>query len=286
MIRTMIALSAQFLLLGIAQAASVPDGWPPEVTATVGDVGVRFESRSFWTLYRINYRGISVGIDQFGSHYGTVAKLKGIGFIGSGHRENKDEQIIDVRFVVDGKRITLPVASYFCNEIRMVKKSRIEAINLYSEVVVADGVITESVAYDVDCPVELDLIYHFMHPWNPSTSDYCASLPDGSEVVGTFTGANDFKLNKPIKWTAVYDRKHETGAMTRVVEAPEGRPYFVKYWDKELPYKKFYLQAYTNRTLMPGERYAFSVKVVPFAAGSSTWMDEARRIDARLGVKP
>ena len=69
----------------------VHEGWPAEITADVGDLQVRFESRSFWTLYRIDYKGTRLCMDRWGSHYGSVVSFPGVGFIGSGHTENEDE---------------------------------------------------------------------------------------------------------------------------------------------------------------------------------------------------
>ena len=52
--------------------------WPKEIVADViapegAGLQIRFESRSFWTLYRIDYRGTRLCLDRFGSHYGSVA---------------------------------------------------------------------------------------------------------------------------------------------------------------------------------------------------------------------
>ena len=40
-----------------------------------------------------------------------------IGFIGSGHRENEDEQVLTLQLKVDGKVIAKPAEKYDCNSI-------------------------------------------------------------------------------------------------------------------------------------------------------------------------
>ena len=84
------------IAVGQEQGILPNPGWPRQFTAVVGDIEVRFEDRSFWTLYRIDYKGTRLCLDRWGSHYGSVASFPGVGFIGSGHSENEDEQVLSL----------------------------------------------------------------------------------------------------------------------------------------------------------------------------------------------
>ena len=100
--------------------------WPKEIVADVCDMQIRFESRSFWTLYRIYYKDMILGLDRFGSHYGTVANFPNLGFVGSGHKENKEtEHVLNLQLLVDGKPVEKPKSLYACQSIELVKKTKI-----------------------------------------------------------------------------------------------------------------------------------------------------------------
>ena len=100
---------------------------------------------AFWSLYRIDFRGTRLGLDRWGSHYGSVANFPGVGFVGTGHTENEDEEIVDLELFVDGKPVQEPESSVACEEIQLVKESRIRDLVLNSEIRVCDNRIFEEV---------------------------------------------------------------------------------------------------------------------------------------------
>ena len=116
------------------------EGWPSEIVADVGDLQVRFESRSFWTLYRIDYRGTRLCLDRWGSHYGSVVSLPGVGFIGSGHTEHEDEQILDLKLSVDGSPVEKPASTVQCRQLTLQKQSRIRNFVLHTVIQVQDNI--------------------------------------------------------------------------------------------------------------------------------------------------
>lgn len=158
-----------------------------------------------WTLYRIDYKGTRLCLDRFGSHYGSVANFPGVGFIGSGHTENENEQVLDLKVFVDGKPVPKPESPVRCRSIRLLKKSRIRTLVLTTEIEVRDGRILEDVRLRADKPTPVTLIYHFMHPWTPTATEYLAELSDGTRLEGVFNGDRKQKIDKPTRWSAVYD---------------------------------------------------------------------------------
>jgi hypothetical protein len=251
---------------------------PPEIMAELGDIEIRFESRSFWTLYRIDYKGTRLCLDRFGSHYGSVANFPGVGFIGSGHTENEDEQVLDLKLFVDGKLVKKPEPTVGCREIRLVKTSRIRDLVLSTEIDVREGRIVEDVRLKADKPTPVNLIYHFMHPWTPSATEYSAELLDGTLIEGVFNGDRSQKIDKPTRWSAVYDGPSGKGAVTRVVDAPTDDDWRTRYWDVPDRYRKHYLVTFLNKTVPADREFHYQVVTIPFEASQEQWKAEAARL--------
>jgi len=244
------------------------DAWPKEIVATVDDLGVRFESRSFWTLYRIDYQGTRLGLDRYGSHYGSVANFPGVGFIGSGHTENEEEQVLAKQLFVDGKLVEQPAATVRCGDIRLVKQSRIRTLVLDTEIHVRDNRIWEDVRLKADRPTPVNLIYHFMHPWTQTATEYCAELLDGSRVEAACTGDKGQKIDKPPRWSAVYDAPSGKGVVTYVLAAPKDNPWRTRYWDISDRYRKHYFVTFLGQTVPAHTEFHYRVVTVPFAAAA------------------
>jgi hypothetical protein len=253
-------------------------GWPAEIVAEVGDLGIRFESRSFWTLYRIDYKGTRLCVDRFGSHYGSVANFPKVGFIGSGHTENEDEQVLDLRLTVDGKPVAKPESPVRCQSIRLLKKSRIRALVLNTEIEVRDGRILEDVRLRAERPTPVSLIYHFMHPWTPTATEYLAELADGTRLEGVFNGDGKQKIDKPTRWSAIYDGPSAKGAVTVVVAAPTEDDWRTRYWARPPAYRKHYFVTFLGRTIPADREFHYRVVTVPFAAPAERWKEEAARL--------
>jgi hypothetical protein len=199
------------------------EGWPREIVAYVDDLEVRFESRSFWSLYRIDYRGTRLGLDRWGSHYGSVANLPGVGFVGTGHTENEDERIVDLELFVDGMPIEEPESNVTCEEIRLVKESRIRDLVLKSEILVHENRIVEQVLLTAEKAMPVNLVYRFMHPWTDTATEYMAEALDGTREEGVFNGDGKQKIDQATRWSAIYDGPSSKGVLSYVLEAPTPR---------------------------------------------------------------
>ncbi len=255
-----------------------PPGWPQQFTAIVGDIEVRFEDRSFWTLYRIDYCGTRLCLDRWGSHYGSVASFPGVGFIGSGHTENENEQLLEAKLFVDGQPVETTKPTVRCQEIRLVKKSRIRALVLNTEITISDGRIIEDVRLRADEPTPLKLLYHFMHPWTPTATEYCAELLDGTRIEGLFNGDRSQKIDQPTRWSAIYDTPSGKGAVTRVLETPPNHNWRTRYWDVPDRYRKHYLVTFQNQTVPADQEFHYRVVTLPFEASQEQWKAEAARL--------
>lgn len=279
------------LLTGLAAPAAgedrgpQPSGWPREIVAQVGELGVRLESRSFWTLYRIDYRGTRLCLDRWGSHYGSVACFPGTGFIGSGHTENENEQVLDARLLVDGQAVARPEAKLQCRQLVLEKRSRIRAFTLSTRVEVGDNRIVEQVRLTAAQPTPVKLIYHFMHPWTFTATEYLAELRDGSRLEGPFVGDHKFRVDRATRWSAIYDGPTGKGAVTYVLDAPQDDDWRTRYWDISDRYRKHYFVTFMDKTVPAGREFLYRVVTVPFEALGPRWKAEAGRVAQECGKR-
>ena len=258
--------------------------WPASILIDCGPIETRFESRSFWTLYRLDYKGKRVGKDVFGSHWGSVANFRGIGFIGSGHTENDEEQVLDLKLEIDGKSIDKPAPKYTCEHATLRKKSHIRDLYLTTRVDVLEDRIVEDVVLRAKKETPLNLMYHFMHPWVPEMSDYCGVTEEGIEVRGRFVGDGKMKIQQPVRWSAVYSETLERGAVTVVLAVPEGIEWDARYWDKEGVYRKHYFATLFSQSPPLNKDLHYRVAVLPFEATPETWEQVAYE-KADIGLK-
>ncbi len=254
------------------------NGWPREIIAELGDLEVRFESRSFWTLYRIDYKQTRLGLDRWGSHYGSVVNFPDVGFIGSGHTENEDEQILKLTFWVDGKPVQTPPTTLRCRQLKLQKKSRIRDLLLDTEIEVQDNKIVEDVRLLAEKATPVNLIYHFMHPWTVTATDYLAELPDGSHLEGAFDGNGGHKIDRAVRWSAIYDGPTGKGVVTYVADVPTDDDWRTRYWDLPNRYRKHYLTTFLKSTVPAGKEFHYRVVTIPFEADPALWKEAAARV--------
>jgi hypothetical protein len=252
--------------------------WPDDITADIGYLQVRLESRSFWTLYRVYYKGEHLGLDVWGSHYGNVAKFHGIGFIGSGHTENENEKVISKKLLIDGKNILNPEKKYKCSKsIKLIKKSQIRNLEIDSELEIFSDRFIEDVRIKALKPEKLDFMLLFMHPWNISFSDY-AILDKGQEATGKFTDSKAYKVNKAVRGVSLFNSKLNKAIITIINEIPQGVQWRNSYWDYPKRYRKHYLKTFNNKTIKPGKDYYFRAETILFETTFDQWKKKAQEI--------
>ena len=276
-------------LSGIAHGAPESPGadWPESITARVGALSVRFESRSFWTLYRIDHEGVRLCLDSWGSHYGSVAKFPDVGFIGSGHTENEDEVVESLAFYVDGVGVPIPSDVESAESVRLEKQSRLRTLRLHTVVTVLPDRIHESVSVSAMEDTPLELMYHFMHPWDPAMTHYVGEQRDGTVLRGAFDNDKKQELDVPTTWSAVYNKQQQRGALTVVLDAPE-QDWRTRYWDVPNRYRKHYFTTFLGETVLAETRHDYRIVTIPFQSGVDIWeehahvlADEAREIASK-----
>jgi len=257
-------------------APRIDANWPRSITANVGDLGIRLESRSFWTLYRVDYLGKRIGQDVYGSHYGHVFSFKGVGFVGSGHVENEEEQMQELKLEIDGAPVTEVRADYpAVSRLTLIRRAKVRTLEVSSVLTVADNRIDEAAEVTALADTELNYGYICMYPWVTGFSDY-AVLDKDSDIRGKFTDSKKFMIDKPVTKVAIYDEELGIGVLTTVMEAVNTEPRSERYWDMPNRYRKHYGVVAIKRTLKAGEKLRYRTVTTPFKAGKEDWIETAR----------
>ena len=135
-------------------------------------------------------------------------------------------------------------------------------------------------------PLELNLLYHFMHPWVTDMSHYLAGKTDDTIVEGPFVDDKGMKVKAPVAWSAVFSETLGKGAVTVVLEMPEDLPWDVRYWDVPGSYRKHYLTVFERATVEPGRRLRYRIVTLPFAASTAAWKQVARDLAGAAAESP
>lgn len=260
------------------EAAVKPDaGWPASIAVELGNLAVRLERRSCWTLYRVDFEGANLGVDRYGSHYGNVFSFRDYGFVGSGHTENENEQLLEIRLEIDGRAVTTPAAQYRAKQLRLTKKSLVRRLEVDTVLEITDGRIHEEVRVCARGAESLNFAYFGMYPWSTDFSRL-VSIDPASETVLDFTDSKGFLLKTPAKAAAVYSDKLGKGIVTFITaEENLGRREEL-YWDYPERYRKHYSRVLIGRALKPGDRAAMAITSIPFAADPAGWIGRARAL--------
>jgi hypothetical protein len=211
-----------------------------------------------------------------------VANFPGTGFIGSGHTENEDEVVKDVQLFADGKKLDPPPPELTASELVLTKRSQLRSIELNSKITVTPDWIDEEVTVQTSQPVELNVFYHFMHPWLPVMSDYLAVLSDGKQVSGKFVDDSGMRISSPVAWSAVYSDELQKGALTVVLAVPANQPWDTRYWDKPEVYRKHYFATFEKALMPANQTFYYKVRSAPFSATPETWQATAIRLADKM----
>jgi hypothetical protein len=256
---------------------------PKSISISNGELLVRFDKQKLWTMNRIEFQGKLLGIDSRSSHYGTVFKFPGVGFIGTGHTENESEQLIKLDFYVNDKRIKeLPEDGKLnVTSFKMVRHSIIRNFRLKNTIAVKQNIISETVVIMSSKDVALDLIYNFMHPWLPTMSDYLVKTTNGTMISGTFSTSKKMFVNSAIDWVAVYHAQSELGTVSRMIKQPDKGGAIAMLWD-EVPYRKFYLKSFAGKTFPRDYIATYRIVTGFFKADKNSWQQLAGKIAQKL----
>lgn len=261
---------------GQLYAAGEKPGPPITVTVETGNYTVDFTGDRAWTISRILHQGET--ITGRTGYYGTVFAPEGGRWIGTGHNEGGIEKIEQVTLTVDGKPCEfVDKAVYRGSRAELRKKSMLGPIRLDATYIVTDDALWEEHRYEVTEAVKIKVLYGFMHPFVPGTTEWIAEKADGTIVEGSFESKNGHPLKDNVKWTALYDPTTERATVIWYPKVLSGQGLKTFYWDKTV-YHKLYDQLYADAALAAGTRFEAQVIIRCTESDAASWKERAKAL--------
>ena len=265
--------------------ATNASGADRRVEANVGDVMVTFESKRQWTPARIDFRKKPMTTER--SAYGTVFSFPGVGFIGTAHLENEPEQLQSTQWFMDTLAVDAADHMAATHTIRFIRKSKIRSFETTSEWTVKRDRLYETVDVHATSETPLKLVYHFMHAWQPTVSEFIAGNDDPQEELGsklrdTKDVARKFYIERKVDWLAVYEPKSQQFAVSRLLMTPKKGGARSRIWNVPGTYRKYYLMCFLNQTVPKGWRGRYRMVTGFGSATPVEWMTKARALATEL----
>jgi len=251
-----------------------------------GEVGLLLRKGSQWTPGRIDYRNAALSTER--SAYGSVFRLDGVGFIGTGHLEVEPEELLELALHADGALVPEPGERIdAAGSFRFHRVSRIRGLELTCTIAIEGDRLYETTAVACDEETPLELVYHFMHAWNPSVRSYLAGTDeDGVVDSGSFADTEEatrkFHVQSPVDWIAVHDPEIGRFAVSRLLAYPEAAGQDSQIWNVPGVYRKYYLTSFRNATVPAGFSGVWEMVTAFGEAEAADWAEAATALASAL----
>ncbi|MDZ4404413.1 hypothetical protein [Prosthecobacter sp.] len=278
----LILIATSLLAAAPLQAAGDKPGPAAYVTIETRDMTIEFAGDRAWTISRILHKGaVITGRTGF---YGTVFSPVGGKWIGTGHNEGGIEKVERAVLTVDGKPCELKdKAVYRGHHAELRKQSMMGALRLEAVYAVMDDRVIEQHRYEATEEVKIGVLYGFMHPFLPSTTEWMAEEADGTAVEGVFDSQGGHRLREDVKWTAIHDPKSQRATLVWYPKPLVGQGMKTFYWDKTV-YHKLYNHIYSNATIATGTKFEAEVVLRCVETDTATWKEKTRTLAKEMNA--
>ena len=218
----------------------------------------------------------------------SVFSFPAVGFIGTGHLENEPEELQSLSFFLDGKKVEELSEELKGGTFRFERQSRIRNFSLQNVIELKENRLIETARVETKKEQPLKLVYHFMHAWRPSVSEFLAGEDADSEkdIFGPLGDYEEisrkFFVNDEVDWVAVYEPESGQFAVSRLLEAPDGAGNISMVWNVPKAYRKYYLKCFNNDTVPAGFKGTWKMVTAFGAAEKGDWQEAARALADRL----
>lgn len=262
---------------GSAKEKVSPPPLPSTVQVTCGAVKLELAKHLFWNLNGIWYEGTQVCRKGKG-FYGTVIAFSGLGWVGTGHLENKiGEKEVKVSFLLDGREWQPGAMPAKGKSFTMKKSALLHQVRLEYEVHLENSRLRETAGIHVEKNSRIGIMYHFMHPWEAIFTEYLLHDRNGGIKEGKFDASNRNRLvPEPFPlFAAFYAPKEKIGFVSRVTaEKPiTGKDEWI-LWNRGSDRKLYYVPVRTA-TLKSGNSYEWSMTTDFFTVPPDQWKKKA-----------
>lgn len=275
-------IAANLLAAPCSHAAGPKPGPTAYVTVETRDLAIEFAGDRAWTISRIVHKG-AVITDRAG-FYGTVFSPVGGKWIGTGHNEGGVEKVERAVLTVDGKACELKdKAVHRGQRAELRKQSMMGPIRLEAVYTVTDDRVIERHRYEATEEVKIGVLYAFMHPFLPTTTEWMAEKADGATMEGAFDSQGGHRLREDVKWTAIHDPKSQRATLLWYPQPLAGQGLKTFYWDKTV-YHKLYNHLYSNATVAAGTKFEAEVILRCVEADTASWKEKIRALAKETGA--
>lgn len=235
------------LFIGILSQIILANELPKVIQVTAGDLKIELAARSFWNLNGIWHQDRSICQKNKG-FYGTVLAYSGLGWVGTGHLENKiGETEIKCEFSIDGKPWQPTEDPIKCRRFEMNKSSLLHQIRVKYRLLIENNRIHEDVELIVEKDSKVGIAYHFMHPWEPLFTEYLLCDRDGKEDSDLFSEKN-LRIIMPFlkpDWSSLYAPAEQLGmvSVARDTSTPTNTADEWLIWNRGRDRKLYYVVA-------------------------------------------
>lgn len=269
------------LVLSIA-VKGVELSYPDSVNINCGKIKIRLGADVFWNMNRLIYNELPISVDSRGAYWGTVINFPGIGFVGSGHKESgNSEIIISMKMFADDKYISPKDIEQSreikCNKFRMIKQAQIIDVIFTYTLIIKNNRLIETCDLKATKDTPLKLMYNFMHPWSEKMTDYYIQVSENEIKQGEFKTDGKFPHQSKFKWIAVYDKNIQTG----IVSKASGNDIRCFLWDRA-NYKKIYLCSFLGKVMYADQQASYSMVTDFFTSSPTDWTKAAQEIAKEL----
>lgn len=179
---------------------------------------------------------------------------------------------------MDGKPCELKdKAVYRGQQAELRKQSMMGPLKLEALYTVTDDHLIEKHRYETTEEVKIGVLYSFMHPFLPSTTEWMAEKADETMVEGGFDSKGGHQLREDVKWTAIHDPKSQRATLVWYPRPLEGQGLKTFYWDKSV-YHKLYNHLYSNATLPAGTTREAEVILRCVETDTASWKEKVRAL--------
>lgn len=263
----------------LAVNAKAAENMPDIIQINSGELKIELAKRVFWNLNGVWLNGRMVCQKNQG-FCGTVISFKGLGWVGTGHLENKiGETELKFEFEVDGKPCR-PKTVINCHSFKMKKSALLHQIRLVYVLQVKNNRIYESAVLKVEKDSEVGTIYHFMHPWEPIFAEYLLRDIENKDNHGVFSEKNLRKFVDGFKpcWASFYSQENKLGFVSLVKDTSK-----VPNTDKWLIWnrgrdRKLYYVAMQNASLKAGQEFSAEMTTAFYTASPEQWKNTAAEL--------
>lgn len=244
----------------------------------VGDYKVKFWQKAAWTICAADYQQHPLLVHT--GAYQSVLKVRGEDggkskWIGTGHG---GEKIHSIALEVDDNSYELnPELSAQGSVFTVVKRSTLGPYLHTTRVTVSSEGIKEDFEYEMQGePVDIALMYAFMHCFTNETQAWVVGAKDGQEIAGEFTDDNSFSLKQDIRWAMVYAPSSQVGLVYAYPQVYEGTtPLRNAFWNRPSD-NKLYLAVMPSQ--QANAKFGYSVQLRAFSASEQEWQTTGQDI--------